>query len=273
MFAAAKFEKTVHLFRLGVAESITTIQTIMDAGGHRLAVVPEVDCLVAGAYHRHGLAGYSISSGELIWSRKDLKRVQSIENDRNGNVLCFLEGKGGVRISPENGVTVESHRGVKKMFLSRFKDGIRFEVARDYRVIAQGVTSKIEPLSFAVLAAAFSGDCLAISESGGPVRVFELDGVTEIGRIQPPRGSHFLSLNYCDDLKLFGGVLWDFNSGKEMSLVHFDRLGSEVRRISFKDGYHVAYIPSRGSIVSCSGIEYSWDDGAEVFRYDFPRRK
>lgn len=273
MFVAFEFERTAHVFRLGESTCVSKIDTIMDGGGRRFAIVAGTGRLVAGAYSRNGISCYDLTTGEIFWSRRDLKSLQTLRYDSyTRTVSCFFEGRGALKISPADGSTIGRYQGVKDVFFSRYHGTHVFEEARPYRIRCGDFEDRIKPLSFGVLDVAFAPDCVALSEAGGGLRIFQTDPVGEIGRFDTPPGSHFLSLCYCDDLRVFAGIIWSYENGGMPHLQHFDRHGKAGAAFPLEDGHTVVFVPPRRSVITSAGREVSWQDGKELFRYAFPQR-
>src|SRR5262249_49919933 len=63
-------------------------------GGRRLAFDPQSGTLFSGAYYNTGIGAYEVETGNQIWHRRDLKKLQRIAHDsRNGLVYCTFEGR------------------------------------------------------------------------------------------------------------------------------------------------------------------------------------
>ena len=271
LFAAAELERTVHIYRRSEANPIRTIETIMDAGGSRLQIIPDLDILISGAFEKNGIQCNSISSGEVLWTRKDLKRVQNIRYcPHSGLVSCLFEGREGVALVPETGEEAGRYRGVKNVFASPY--GIeRLEEARSYRLVTrEGIVRRIAPLSFGILDAAFSEHVLAISEAASVVRLIDSTNGDEIGRYCPVEGFHMLSLHSSTEPDEFIGVLWGYKLAGPCFLVHLDISGKELHRFEFSGGYGARYFHDRRSVLSKSGIESSWIDSRILCQYAFP---
>src|SRR5262245_47240900 len=60
-----------------------------DFGGNRLALDPKSGTLFSGAYYNTGVAAYEIETGNQLWRRRDLKKLQTIAHDsRDAVVYC-----------------------------------------------------------------------------------------------------------------------------------------------------------------------------------------
>ena len=77
--AIAEFENHVQIFDHGNFELIAEFDTILDFGGNRLLISEDGQYCICGSWARHGIIGYDANTGEQIWQRKDLKKVQNIQ--------------------------------------------------------------------------------------------------------------------------------------------------------------------------------------------------
>ncbi|NJK96866.1 MAG: hypothetical protein HC905_19870 [Bacteroidales bacterium] len=73
--ALAEFEKEVQIFDIDSFQEISEFTSVLSFGGKRIAINKLGDICAWGAWSRHGICGYNANSGELLWQRKDLKRV------------------------------------------------------------------------------------------------------------------------------------------------------------------------------------------------------
>ncbi|MFN0070918.1 MAG: hypothetical protein ACKVVP_05445 [Chloroflexota bacterium] len=102
------------------------LTTTFDFGGRRLALSDEVDGVIAAAYHVHGLAFYSCSTGHELWRRKDIKKVQHITLSRDGlRAYCGREGASLAVIDLRTGETIRGVRGARSLHDSPY-DAVQF---------------------------------------------------------------------------------------------------------------------------------------------------
>ena len=96
VFAAAEFEQKVHLFEKGKQTIQRSIDTHLDFGGNRIQIIPEKNILITGAYNRFGLEAYNLATGDLVWKRKDLRKLQSVRYRPAASVIsCFCDDTDG----------------------------------------------------------------------------------------------------------------------------------------------------------------------------------
>src|SRR4029079_15018889 len=77
-FAAAEFKSITSIWNIDNAEKLYEFPTVLDFGGSRLAITSDGTACIAGAYHVNGIVCYALPSGNVLWQRKDLKKVQRI---------------------------------------------------------------------------------------------------------------------------------------------------------------------------------------------------
>lgn len=176
VFATARFENEVTVWSIRERRALATIDTVMDFGGERLAVLGEPDVrVVAGVWERHGICAYDLA-GELVWQRKDLKKPQVLKPvfgestlaaalearplhvlaRATGETVATVRDTWDVETSPYAPLAVTSRGGTPMRFTLRDTD--------DWSVIWK---AKLEP--FLVVADyAFSEDALLLKCWGEP---------------------------------------------------------------------------------------------------------
>jgi hypothetical protein len=274
LIAAAEFGKVVHLYRAGTAKPIKTIYTNLDFGGHRLQLAPHEGILVAGAYHVHGIEGFDLKTGNRCWSRRDLKKVQSIRRDpQTGNISCFFEGMAGQILHPRSGTCVSKYRGVKDVFFSDYAPLRLEERGKLYRVSSAGnACFEIRAESFGILDACFSKKIAAVAEAAAAVRFYSVPGGQMTGRYSPAKGHHVLALTFDSETDMFIGLLWEYESTAQYYIVHLSQTGEETKRFEVFDCYAIHYLNKRHSLLNAAGNELDWTTGQIVFRYEFPEK-
>ena len=226
--ALGEFEKTVAVWDVTSPRRISIFDTVLDFGGERLALSGAGDVLIAAAYHRYGVAAYDVSTGDVMWQRRDIKRPQRLTVSHSARVVYVgTDEKPCLRMSLDTGETVGQLRGVRRIVESPYAALAFVDQARP--VVSEGDSVKaifaVERTTFAFLSIAFGHSQLAVSEAGGPVRCFELSSGLEVWRFTAAPGVHCLELAYGPELGAFVGVLWSYQSGGHKKLVAFDADG------------------------------------------------
>lgn len=273
IFAASTFEHLVSICRYGTRKCVCKLNTKMSTAPGRLLIIPKHDLLITGAYNVHGVCAYSISSGDLIWQRKDFKRVMSLKYDATSeSIACFCSQRAGAVLNPKTGETIEKYRGVEEAYYSNI--GHKFFIKYDSFEIHSktGLIKKHAYLTtfHAFLHVCFDETTMAASTPGSCVQIFNLSDGNEIGRYEPPEGSHVLELGFSKDEDVYLGTLWEYRKGSFVFLLKLDKSGKLIQKIPCPDAVTSTYVPSRKTVICSTGKEYSWDTGELVFEYEFP---
>lgn len=120
MFVTAQCEEDVTVWSFSKRSKISEIKTILDFGGKRLALLPTDNHLVlTGAYERFGITANNYFSREVVWQRKDLKKVQFV------TYLCIrnevvagvgFDGRPFTLLNINDGTTIGSYRGIREIY-------------------------------------------------------------------------------------------------------------------------------------------------------------
>src|SRR3954447_25163452 len=112
LFVAGEFERTAHVWSLSRANEVANVDTVFDFGGRRLALVTgDAPVIVAGAWARHGVCGYSLT-GEQMWQNKARSAVQHVTALASGRVAVgYAKGPAAV-LDAATGQELRSLRGV-----------------------------------------------------------------------------------------------------------------------------------------------------------------
>lgn len=200
IIALAEFEKQVQIFDINTLQIISEFDTILDFGGQRLAISVDGQICICGCWERHGICAYETKTGKLIWQRKDLKKVQHIQN-------LFAD---------------------KSKFFAQFEVGASRIIDKSSKIqIADRETSKIkvniERQSFATLDLDIADNCFAISESGGPLSCYDIINGKLKWRIPVNKDGHFLKISFNNELDTFVGVSWPFMKGGNKKLKYINK--------------------------------------------------
>jgi hypothetical protein len=222
------FEHSVVIRDLVLGTQSAPFHTTFDFGGQRLALSDEVDGVLAGAYHIHGTALYSASTGREVWRRKDLRKVQRITLSRDGSAAyCGIEDSPLVEIDLRTGETRRKVRAARSLNDSPYDNVCFLDGSPPQLVDETGLRRFIvDRTTFGFLDVAFAPGLLCLSESGGPVRCIDLATGEEQWRYEPPLGSHVLCLGYRAEAPGFLGVEWPFEKGGAKRLLQVSLDGS-----------------------------------------------
>jgi hypothetical protein len=177
MFGAAYFSGRLQLLRWPSGEVLQEIQSVYQVGSSRIALSAQRGVVVAAGFNSDTVAGYSITSGTVLWSLK-LSRPNTIVIDRG---RCFVaHGDACVTvIDVDLGSALDPYferdvsnlicaSGVDHMALRERSETI--EVARTFE--EEGKT--LRKRAFGVVAAAQTGKLFIVSWAGGSVSAYHL---------------------------------------------------------------------------------------------------
>lgn len=273
VLAAAELTRFVHLYDLLSLERLGSLDTILDSGGRRFAVSADGRTVAAGAYHVHGIAAYSSSTGEAIWQRKDLKKVQQITfNGDSARVWCGFDSGPCESLNATTGKSGRSLRGVLRVWESDFAPVRILERKRNYAIADfEAPVASIPRVGFAVLSAGFSPSQVCISEAAGPVRVFDTRSGAEVWRHTPPQGTHFLRVAFCEEVQSFFGVSWPFEKGGQLLLQRFaPDDGSVSALMEISPASEVAFCLRGSRLITDRGVCFDVVTGRTVGLLAFP---
>lgn len=175
--AAAEFQRRVETWDLDRGERIAEFDTTVEFAG-RLAVTADGTCIVASAYHKHGLACYSATNGQELWRRKDLKKVQVLRFSMDDRlVLCKPYPQPYQILDRDTGETVGTIPRVRKTWESALGAFCVHEKRYLIAMTSEGkrlTTIRPEREEYAFMAVAFGPEHLCVSEVGGDLRCFHL---------------------------------------------------------------------------------------------------
>jgi WD40 repeat protein len=276
VLAAAEFERTVHIYNIETLKHLRTFDTTMDFGGTRLAISEDGLTLVAGAYHVHGIAAYSIDDGVELWRRKNLKKVQRIKfSADDSSVICCFDSHACENLHRLTGKSGQTLRGVRRIWESPFAPIHYIETAKGYALINQKARiASIPRVSRAALGVAFSQSNVCLAEAGGPVRCFDITNGNEIWRHVMPKGTHVLRIAFCESRKGFVGVSWPFEKGGRL-LLHFFSPQSGKSEIVHDVGTDtaVAFCLRGSRLMTRDGSLFDVSSGRIVGKLPFPPAK
>lgn len=194
LFVTGEFERIAHVWSLGRAIEVASVDTVFDFGGRRLALVTgDAPVIVAGAWARHGVCGYSLS-GEQVWQNRTRSAVQHVTALGSGRVAVgYAKGPAAV-LDALTGEELRSLREVVGVYA--LTPNLSLLEGRAYVRLAdaelEAIGQRIALRSFAVLDAAASAEHVAVAEAGGPLRILDFDGTQRAAHVIP--GGHVLTV-------------------------------------------------------------------------------
>jgi outer membrane protein assembly factor BamB len=273
--AVAAFERRVAVWDVASQSQICEFETDLDFGGRRLAITSNGERVVAGAYHRSGIACYDASSGATLWRRKDLKKLQHVTMSAEGDrAYCGFERRTGRALDMLDGSDAEVLRGVAGVHVSPYgdlmfidsKSGPAALRSRNGRRVG-----RVERTTFAFLSIAFDPDHVLTSESGGPVRCHSARTAEEVWRYTPPTGTHAQKVAFNERLGVFLAVTWPFVRGGRRFLSQLEpSTGEVVWAVEVPESPEYGFC-SRGTLLlTWDGSLLDTETGDTVSRLGFP---
>jgi WD40 repeat protein len=262
--AAGEFEKKVHIWDLSNNNHVCSFETVLDFGGHRLAISTDGQCCIAGAYHVHGIMCYSTKEGKEIWYRKDLKKPQFIRFSQDDTrVIVGIEGSSCHILDRYTGNTLKKLHGVKKIYEGPFQQ-ILLRGKNKQMELAKYEGEKIAAIprtTFAELDVAFSPRHVCVSESAGPIRCCDIDTGQEKWKYRE-KGRHVLYLSYHSLNKSFLGVDWAYENGGSQRLLHFDEDSGLCHIVSeFDPRQEMAFCLNGTKLLTADGMIFDAANG------------
>jgi hypothetical protein len=225
--AIAEFESRVQVLDLETLMPVSEFETILSYCGRRLAISEDGQKCVCGSWERHGIIGYDANTGEQLWQRKDLKKVQNIQLVRTNHILIFTHFAKGISrfLDINTGEDAESLKGTAHFYQNKYSthailDKLSGIEITEYPSFKRRV--KIERQSFATLDIANSRNSILISESGGPLSCYHINTGEILWRHEVDRFGHYLRLSFIEKLDTYLGICWPFQTGGDKLLRTFE---------------------------------------------------
>lgn len=265
LFVTAEFERFVSIWRIDNGEHQISFETILDFGGHRLAISPDGQLCVAGAYYIHGISAYRTLDGSTIWNRKNLKKVQWLAFDPvQGTLLAGFDERPLHILDINTGETIETWRGVRHKWISPYDKNVY--LLDGTRLTLHSGSSKpisIERRTFAILDVTFGHQAVYLTESGGPLRAIDCSGGSLLWEYVPEGGSHFLRIGYNELTGTLFGVLWQYERGGPKTLVEFEpQTGQPINQLVLGNLAETAFGGRGSRLVTSDGCIWTLDKQA-----------
>ena len=224
LFATAEFKEQVSIWKVDSGEKIISFPTHLDYGGRRLAISTDGHLCAAGAYSIYGVSVYRTTDGSLVWSRRDLKKIQWLKFDPTQKTLLAGFSERPLHLlDSKTGETIKTFRGVRKKFISPYNSNI-FLLDSSKLLLCNTSNSPISIIryTFAILDVAFSPHAVFLTESGGPLRAVNCSDGSLLWAYIPEEGSHFLRIGYNESSDTLFGIKWAYHKGGPYVLHEFN---------------------------------------------------
>lgn len=269
-------DNIVHVWDLNSSSKLCQFESVFETGGQRLAVSENGKICAAGAYHRNGIAMYDTHTGNMIWERRDLKKVQRLKFSRyyQNNLLANFDRISCHVLDKDTGETkalLKAVRGVTESPFERVHLLIKARVADIIDFDNQQLIGRIRPTSFAILDSIFTTDSIVLSEAGGATYCYSTKDAKLIWRYVPEKGSHILSLAYCQETKEVLGMLWSYEKGGDHHLVALNKNSGEISRKCLIPGTlaSTSFCLKGTRLITSIGDVFNTSDGQVTSTLDF----
>ncbi len=268
LVAAAAAKRTVTIWDLETARERNRFGTILDFGGHRLALSNDGAICIAGAYEKQGVAAYSAETGELLWQRKDLTKVQAIVAGGDGtSVLCVFEYKPSRVLRLVDGATLTTLGRGSLLVGSPYADLLFLGAGRSALLTSSGEkVAFVKCESWAFVDAAFGPSSICVSEAAGSVRVLDVPSGKLRWRYDPPAGTSVLRVAWNELRECFFGVEWSYERGGGLARLLEWHSATGASHAIGPVPSQVAFLPGRDALVAWDGALYSLADGKQIGR-------
>jgi outer membrane protein assembly factor BamB len=244
-----------------------------DFGGNRMCLSRDGSTVLCGCYCVYGLGAYDVSTGKELWRRKDLKRVQDVQPLFHDDlVFCGREGSSGQIISITTGDTVQTLRGIKKIYASPHSSHVLL-IGKDYQVQSPPGTKRfrIEPESFAVIDSAFSHDVVVVVEAAGHMRAFSLTTGKLLWRQTPTEGLRWMNVEATDSGSFVANLVVDARPSNLGFFVHLDAItGNRLNEVPFPANESGCYCMRGKAFFGSSNCLWSSETGQSLHRFELP---
>lgn len=270
-FAVAEFEKRIQIWDLNLG-LVRILDTDFDFGGKRLSISSSGKYLTIGSYDKNVVTTFSVDSGEILWTRKDLKKCGTIKYFGTAQEFVFvtLEKQATQVLSADKGETIEKIAGGKEYWENHLKQSSIVEKS-DKIFLVDNEFKTIESrtkTTFAILDGCFSSDSFIATYSAGPLECLDLQTL-KLKWTNKPNG-HFLDVGFNGETNKVIGIRWDYMNGgpKSLSIINPDH-GDIEQEIILGDIVEHSFLKQGKLLLTSTGQLISTTDGKKKKEFDF----
>lgn len=276
LIAAVDVKDTIHIWNVESFTKLGEVPSFPKAPDVRVALSGGAEFLYAGSWYAGGVMAYAISEGCELWRRADLRRFQGLcAEGPSSHLYCWFDSKATLRLDPTSGKTIGRLPGAGEVYLNPF-GGLILLAGGDLCFGPQSSTEKfrVPRTTFAVLDVAFGPDCVAVSESAGPVRCFSAETGAELWRHTPCAGRHLIHLSFHASLDVFAGIEWAYQAGGDCRLIHLSRASGAISCIAdITPARDISFCRNGSILINSAGDVIDVSSGTTIHRLDFPREE
>jgi WD40 repeat protein len=270
-FAVAEFEKRVQIWDLN-SGLLRVIETDFDFGGKRLSISASGKYLAIGSYNKNSITTYSVDTGKILWTRKDLKKCGTVQHFDFDTELVFvtLERQATHILSSDTGETIQKITGAQGLWgLGSQAQVVIEKHDRINLVDKEFKTVKTSPKkTFAILDSSFSIDKLFVSYSAGPLESIDLGRFEQTWTNKPV--GHFLDTAFNSLNNKVIGIRWEYEKGshKFLSVLNFST-GNIENEFDLGDIVEHSFLKQGKYLLTSTGKLISTVDGKTIKEFDF----
>lgn len=242
--AAGFFERKVQIWDLDARSLVSEFDTVLDFGGHRLALSPCGGCCLAASWKkglRGGVACYEAATGRKVWHRTDIRHTKRLRLSLDGErIFCGLDDAPLHELLLCTGETLKRHRGVR--------DAIDLPCCFDALPAGLGLRFREGVVG--------DGHLCAIDDAG-QVRCLDAPSGSERWQYVSPAGSHVIDLCFHASECAFYAIELVFNVPAQPRLIRLDSDSGRCNLV-LKLG------PQAWEVVFCSGGQQLVDSAGRI---------
>lgn len=270
-FAVAEFEKRIQIWDL-TSGLLRVIETDFDFGGRRLSISTSGKYLTVGSYNKNSITTYSVDTGEILWTRKDLKKCGTVQHFDFDTELVFvtLERQATHILSSDTGETIKKISGAQGLWeLGSQTQAVIEKHDRINLVDKEFKTVKTSPKrTFAILDSSYSTDKTFVSYSGGPLESIDLTSFEQTWASKPV--GHFLNTGFNSLENKVIGIRWEYEKGSNKFLSVLDyATGNMENEFDLGDIVEHSFMKQGKYLLTSTGKLISTVDGKTIKEFDF----
>jgi WD40 repeat protein len=270
-FAVAEFEKRVQIWDLA-SGLLRVIDTDLDFGRNRLSISLNGKYLTAGSYYKNGITTYSVDSGEVLWTRKDLKKCGTIKHfgHETESVFVTLERQATHILASNTGETIQKVIGAQGLWELGDQTNVVIEKHDRINLVDKNfkTVKSARKQTFGILDSSYSTDKLLVSYSGGPLESIDLASFEPTWSSKPV--GHFLDVAFNSFDKKVAGIRWEYEEGsnKFLSVLNYDT-GNIENEFDLGDIVEHSFLKQGRYLLTSTGKLISTIDGKTTMEFDF----
>jgi hypothetical protein len=219
--AGVDLDYNVCVWNLENGAKVTAFPVEFSSGGRRIALSGDGQYCAAAQWGEGGVGAYDVTSGALLWRRRDLHDVQRLKFDAFGHRWIACRDEGGCHfLDIVSGKSELVLRGARDCYVNPY-DGAML-ICKSSRLPlelwsagAEKQIAKVDRLSPSVLDAGFAPGVLALAEMNVATELPERDQHgNRLFHYKPPDGGPVRLISMKD-----GMVLWKYSPGYGRHLI------------------------------------------------------